>query len=51
MLDIIKYRDFCRCICDISHDIKYPATVMTSLGFYFEKKMHVELLWRGRQLV
>ncbi len=34
-------------ICDIFHYVKYQATVMESLGFYFEKEMHAELLCNG----
>ncbi len=32
-------------ICNIFHNIEYQKAVS---GFYFEKKMHVELPWRRR---
>ncbi len=36
-------------IHDIRHSIEYWIAVTISSGFYFEKKMHAELLWWRKQ--
>ncbi len=38
-------------VCDIFHNIKYQAAVTAFSGFYFEKRLHAELLWQRRQRV
>ncbi len=45
ILDIIENRDICRHL-RYFHNVKYWTAVTASLGFYFEKKIHAELLWR-----
>ena len=49
ILSIRQYRNIFYHMHFFFHNIEYETAVMASPGFYFEKKMHTELLWQQLQ--